>query len=108
MINPRWLELPLSRTNFHGPKGVRAIEVRLYFEMLFVPHALHYHMLFIMSIKLVPFSLFLLPHSFFLIPLSLFLFPYWGDQYMSFDIGLDTILLLIATIIQSDRMHILA
>ena len=21
-------ELPLSRTNFHGPKGVRAIEVR--------------------------------------------------------------------------------
>ena len=30
MINPRWLELPLSRTNFHGPKGVRAIEVRLY------------------------------------------------------------------------------
>ena len=31
MINPRWLELPLSRTNFHGPKGVRAIEVRLYF-----------------------------------------------------------------------------
>ena len=30
MINPRWLELLLSRTNFHGPKGVRAIEVRLY------------------------------------------------------------------------------
>ena len=27
---PHWLELPLSRTNFHGPKGVRAIEVRLY------------------------------------------------------------------------------
>ena len=25
-----WLELPLSRTNFHGPKGVRAIEFRLY------------------------------------------------------------------------------
>ena len=24
------LELPLSRTNFHGPKGVRDIEVRLY------------------------------------------------------------------------------
>ena len=32
MINPHWLELPLSRTNFHGPKGVRAIEVRLYFQ----------------------------------------------------------------------------
>ena len=25
---------PLSRTNFHGPKGVRAIEVRLYIENL--------------------------------------------------------------------------
>ena len=24
-----WLELPLARTNFHGPKGVWAIEVRL-------------------------------------------------------------------------------
>ena len=31
-INPHWLELPLSRTNFHGPKGVRAIEVRLYLD----------------------------------------------------------------------------
>ena len=30
IINPHWLELLLSRTNFHGPKGVRAIEVRLY------------------------------------------------------------------------------
>ena len=30
MINPQWLELPISRTNFHGPKDVRAIEVRLY------------------------------------------------------------------------------
>ena len=30
MINPQWLELPMSRTNFHGPKDVRAIEVRLY------------------------------------------------------------------------------
>ena len=30
LINPHWLKLPLSRTNFHGPKGVRAIEVRLY------------------------------------------------------------------------------
>ena len=29
-INPHWLELPQSRTNFRGPKGVRAIEVRLY------------------------------------------------------------------------------
>ena len=30
IINPHCFELPLSRTNFHGPKGVRAIEVRLY------------------------------------------------------------------------------
>ena len=25
-----WLELPMARTIFHDPKGVRAIEVRLY------------------------------------------------------------------------------
>ena len=30
MINPQWLELSISRTNFYGPKDVRAIEVRLY------------------------------------------------------------------------------
>ena len=29
MINPRWLELPISWTNFHGPKGVRGTEVVL-------------------------------------------------------------------------------
>ena len=29
IINPQWLKLPLSRTNFHSPKGVRAIKVRL-------------------------------------------------------------------------------
>ena len=29
MINPQWLELPISRTNFHGPSDIRAIEVRL-------------------------------------------------------------------------------
>ena len=33
MINPQWLELPMSRTNFHGPKDVRAIEVQLYMQM---------------------------------------------------------------------------
>ena len=32
IINPQWLELPMSRTNFHGPKDVRAIEVQLYKE----------------------------------------------------------------------------
>ena len=30
MINPQWVELPMSRTNFHGPKDFRAIEVRQY------------------------------------------------------------------------------
>ena len=30
MINPQWLELPMSRITFYGPKGVRVIEVRLY------------------------------------------------------------------------------
>ena len=30
MINPHWLELPMSRINFHGPKDVRAIEVLMY------------------------------------------------------------------------------
>ena len=29
IINPQWLELPISRTNFYGPNDVRAIEVRL-------------------------------------------------------------------------------
>ena len=32
MINTQWLELPMSWTIFHGPKDVRAIEVRLYYE----------------------------------------------------------------------------
>ena len=27
---PGWLELPLTGTNFHGPKPVRATEVLLY------------------------------------------------------------------------------
>ena len=30
IINPHWLELPLSRTNFHGPLGVRSIGALLY------------------------------------------------------------------------------
>ena len=29
-ITPHWLKLPLSRTNFHHPKGVSATEDRLY------------------------------------------------------------------------------
>ena len=35
MINPQWLDLPMSRTNFHGPKDIRAIEIRLY--LLYAP-----------------------------------------------------------------------
>ena len=34
MINPQWLELPMSRTIFCGPKDVRAIEVRLYIRII--------------------------------------------------------------------------
>ena len=32
MINPQWLELPMTQTIFYGPKDVQAIEVRLYIE----------------------------------------------------------------------------
>ena len=30
MTNTHYLELPLSRTYFHGSRGVQAIEIRLY------------------------------------------------------------------------------
>ena len=29
MFNLQWLELPMSRTIFNGPKDIRAIEIRL-------------------------------------------------------------------------------
>ena len=34
MINPQWLKLPtcISRTNFHGPKDVQAIDIGLYVQ----------------------------------------------------------------------------
>ena len=35
MLNPQWLELPISWTNVHGPKDVWAIEVRLYLLFFF-------------------------------------------------------------------------
>ena len=41
IINPKWLKLPLSRTKFHGPKGVRAIEVRLFFLLTSLKPASH-------------------------------------------------------------------
>ena len=42
IINPHWLELPLSRANFHGPKGVRAIEVQfVVVVLLFYVHGKH-------------------------------------------------------------------
>ena len=30
MINPQWFELPISQTNFYGPKDVWPIEVWQY------------------------------------------------------------------------------
>ena len=36
VINPQWLELPISRTNFRGPKDIRAIEVQMYFILVFL------------------------------------------------------------------------
>ena len=35
MINPQWLELLLSNTNFNGPKDGRVIDIRLY-ERIYV------------------------------------------------------------------------
>ena len=35
MINPQWLELPMSRSNLQGPKDIRLIEVRLYMDYLY-------------------------------------------------------------------------
>ena len=32
--HPGWLELPLTETNFHGPKSVRATEVLMYLLLL--------------------------------------------------------------------------
>ena len=34
MINPQWLELPMSRTNLHSPKDVQVIKVHC--QLLFV------------------------------------------------------------------------
>ena len=46
MINPQGLELSMFRTNFHGPKDVRAIEVRLYYTYIRVYSTLVRVMLF--------------------------------------------------------------
>ena len=35
MIIPQWLDLSLSRKQFHGPKEVRAIEIRLHVFFFF-------------------------------------------------------------------------
>ena len=34
MINPHWLELPMSGINFHGPKDFRVIEVWLFVKQI--------------------------------------------------------------------------
>ena len=36
MINHQWLELHMSRTDFHDPKDVRAIEEPLRFDCIFI------------------------------------------------------------------------
>ena len=41
MFNPQWLELPMSRMNFHGPKDFRAIEVLLWNESIHIVHVIH-------------------------------------------------------------------
>ena len=46
MINLHWLELPIARTIFHGPKGVRAIEVRLFTCQLFLGGELYKYLCF--------------------------------------------------------------
>ena len=46
MINPQWLELPMSRTNFHGPKDIRTIEVRLYVAVWTIQQAHMYSIFF--------------------------------------------------------------
>ena len=38
MINTHLLELPVSRTYFHGPEGFRAIEVLLYLLSSWFPN----------------------------------------------------------------------
>ena len=38
MINPDWLELPMSRIHFKGPKDVRAIE-----DLLLLKHCIRYY-----------------------------------------------------------------
>ena len=40
-MNPQWLELPLPRTNFHSPKGVRAIKIRPYLHKTFTKNVLY-------------------------------------------------------------------
>ena len=42
-INPRWLELSLSLTNFHGPEVVRATEVLLFIVFFFFFFLLCFH-----------------------------------------------------------------
>ena len=41
--NPGWLELPLTGTNFHGPKPVRVTEILLYY------YHHHYHVFYYFS-----------------------------------------------------------
>ena len=63
MINPHWLEQPMSRINFHGLKDVRAIEVLLYFLSLLlkVPLVVSSHIFVqtLLSFTTLPLSLYI-------------------------------------------------
>ena len=57
MINPQWLELPMSRTMFYGLKDVRAIEVRLYFTLCFAGCLVDFNALVLLSSTIVQLTL---------------------------------------------------
>ena len=51
MINLHWLDLPMARTFFHGPKDVRAIEVRLYKYYINMIKTTHVHTMVFISLS---------------------------------------------------------
>ena len=60
VINPHWLELRMSLTNFDGPKGFRTIEVRLYikdgtvlFKVNFQRRQLYHNFVFLLKRSLL-------------------------------------------------------
>ena len=51
MINSQWLELPMSRTNFHDSKDVKSIEVRLFCCLFFLPFSSIYLFIYLFFMK---------------------------------------------------------